>query len=176
MRYFCITYLAVVVLSSSAYADWKAEIVPIGINNKNKRSVLVYYADAYRGTKSIGTALEGLAKSGNISILQTMTVHDLIEDEAFQKETFGQLEKIAPDALRAAKRSAGNMHNPKMKALSGDFAKAVLTTPTVSAISAALATYGFKVLQVESEKLEFHLTEEGHQFRCFLWLFVEPIH
>jgi hypothetical protein len=87
MRYICIACLTITFLSGTAVADWKAEIVPMGINNRDgDRSVLIYSADAERGTHSIGLALEGLAKSGHIAILQTLTIHDLVNDETFQKE------------------------------------------------------------------------------------------
>jgi hypothetical protein len=166
--YALLFFLSGLFLSGTAVAYWKSEILPI--DKGGNRAVLIYYADTDRGTKSMGPALEELAKSEQIAILKTLTIHDLVKDEAFQKEVFEQLDKITPDALRAAKRSAGNMHNPKMEALHGDFSKAILATPTVAAISEALANHGLKVSRAEFEKLEFYSKGASHRFRCGLWL------
>ena len=174
MRNLCIATLALVVASSSAMADWGVTALPKMSGLDAERYVLIYHADAERGTRSIGEAVGDLAKAGHIVALRTLTLHDLVQDETFQKELFEQLEKIAKEGLDAARRSAGNMHNPKMTALHADFARAVMGTPTVTAFAAALAPHGMKISGPSFEKLELHKENQGHRLWCFLWLSVEP--
>ncbi len=137
--------------------------------------ILIYHPDADRGTKTIAEAVEKLAKAGHVAALQTLTVHDLVKDETFQQEIFEQLERNAPQALGAAKQSAGNIHNPKMTALHADFERAVMGTPTVTEFAKALAAQGMKISRPSFEKLELQKKEQGLKFRCALWLSVETV-
>ena len=174
MRNLGIATFAFVIASSSAIAGWDAQVVPKVSGGEGDRYVLIYHSDVDRGTKSIGKAADDLAKAGHIAVLQTLTLHDLVQDKTFQKEIFEQIEKIAPEPLGAAKQSAGNMHNTKMTGLHADFAKAVMSTPTVTAFATALSAHGMRISQPSFEKLELRKKDQGHEFRCFLWLSVEP--
>jgi hypothetical protein len=171
-----IAIFAFVIITGSGLAGWEAtEVVPKETGVKGDRYVLIYHPDTDRGTKSIGKAIDNLSQAGHVYALQTLAIHGLIQDETFQKEVFEQLEKIAPELLAAATRSAGNMHNPKMTALRADFARAVMGTPTVTAFATALAAHGMKISRPSFEKLELHKKDQGHVFSCALWLSTEPI-
>lgn len=161
--------------SSTAIAGWEAKEVPKTPEAAGDRYVLIYHQDAERGTKTINEAIEKLVKNGDVGVLQGLTVYDLMGDETFQQEIVEQLERNAPQAFDAAKRSAGNMHNPKMTALHADFAKAVRGTPTVTAISKSLAAYGMKISRPSFEKLELERKDQSFRFTGILWLSVEPV-
>ena len=170
----CLIAFALMFASGSAIAGWDAKMVPKTPEVAGDRYVLIYHTDADRGTKTIGDAVDKLAKSGHVAALQTLTVHDLVQDETFQMELFEQLEKNAPQALDAARKSAGNIHNPKMTALHADFARAVMGTPTVTELAKALAAHGLKISRPSFEKLELQKTARKPRFACALWLSVEP--
>ncbi len=171
----CLVAFALMFASGSAIAGWDAKVVPKTTAVVGDRYVLIYHPEVDRGAQTIGEAVGKLAKSGHIAALQTITIHELVPDETFQKEIFEQLEKNAPQVLGAARQSAGNMHNPKMVALRADFARAVMGTPTVTGISKALAAQGMKISRPSFEKLELRKEEQGPRFRCFLWLSVETL-
>jgi len=175
MKSQCIIAVALVFASGSSIAGWDAKVVPKTPEVVGEHYVLIYHPDADRGTKMIGEAVEKLAKAGHVAALQTLTLHDLVQDETFQKEIFEQLDKNAPNTLDAAKHSAGNMHNPKMTALHADFARAVMGTPTVTEFTKALAAQGMKITRPSFEKLELQKKDQDTKFRCFLWLSVEPV-
>lgn len=174
MKNQCLIAVTLLYASSSAIAKWDAKLIPKTSKAIGDRFVLIYHPDADRGTKTIGDAVDKLAKAGHIAALQTLTVHDLVQDETFQQEVIEQLEKNAPQAFGAAKRSAGNMHNPTMVALHADFERAVMTTPTVTTLAKALASHGMKISRPSFEKLELKKKDQGIKFKCALWLSVEP--
>ena len=174
MKSLCIITFFLVAASFPAIAGWEAKMVPKTSGVDGDRYVLIYQSDGDRGTKSISQAVDSLAKAGHIAALQTLTLHELVQDQTFQKEVFDQLEKIAPESLGAAKKSSGNMHNPKMTALHADFSRAVLNTPTITDFATALAAHGMKISRPSFEKLELRKIDHGFGFSCFLWMSVEP--
>jgi hypothetical protein len=172
MRHHVAAGIVLTLLLSTAKARWEAEDIASQFQVDGARYVLCYHADGDRAAESLGKILPALAESGKLSFIHTLTIHDLVKDGTFQKEVFEQLEKIAPETLAAARRSAGNMHNPKMEALRDAFGKAVLQTPTVTALSAVFAAHGMKISKASFEKLELE-NEHGLRFRCMLWMIVE---
>lgn len=157
-----------------AFAEWETKFVPKITGADSERYVLIYQSDADQGTKSIARSIETLSKAGHLSSLQMLTIHRLVEDATFQRELFEQMERTAPEELKAARRSAGNMHNPRMTALHTCFSQAVMATPTVTALNQALGRHRMKIVRPSFEKLELHKKDQAETFRCFLWLTVEP--
>lgn len=74
------------------------------------------------------------------------------------------LKRDAPRELEQALQSAGNMHNPKMYSLAQPFAKAILQTPTVTKIDAALALYELRIAKAAFEKFEIRKDAAGPRF------------
>jgi len=174
MNNFRAVLLAMVVCDRLALAGWDTQVIPKLTGVDGDRYVMIYQPDADRGTKSIAGSIEALSRAGHLSSLQTLTIHKLLEDATFQRELFEQMERIAPEELKAARRSAGNMHNPRMTALHTSFSQAVMATPTVTALNQALGKHRMKIVRPSFEKLEFHKNGQKETFRCFLWLTVEP--
>jgi len=114
MNTFGTVLFAMVLCGRLAFAGWETNVVPKIRGVDGDGYVMIYQSDADRGTKSIAGPIETLSSAGHLSSLQTLTVHQLVEDATFQRELFEQMERIAPEELKAARRSAGNMHNPKI--------------------------------------------------------------
>ena len=174
MNTFGTALFALVVCSRLAFAGWETNVVPKLTGVDGDRYVMIYQADADRGTKSIAGSIETLSSAGYLSSLQTLTIHQLVEDATFQREVFEQMERIAPEELMAARRSAGNMHTPQMTALHECSSQAVIATQTVTALNQALGKHRMKIVRPSFEKLELHKKDQAETFRCFLWLTVEP--
>ncbi|HQW28593.1 MAG TPA: hypothetical protein PK529_05380 [Verrucomicrobiales bacterium] len=174
MNTFAAVLLATVVCGQLVFAGWETEVVPKLAGVDGDRYVMIYQSDADRGTNSLVDSIERLSSAGHLSALSTLTIHQLVEDATFQREVFEQMERIAPEALKAARRSAGNMHNPRMTALHGCFSQAVMATPTVTALNQALGKHRMKIVRPSFEKLELHRKDQTEIFWCFLWLTVEP--
>ncbi len=81
------------------------------------------------------------------------------------------LERDAPRELKEARKSAGNMHNPKMIQLGNPFEKALLATPTIAKLKTSLSVFGLTISHIESEKLELRgtVTDSTHRSSGFLW-------
>lgn len=174
MNTFATVLFAMVICSRLAFAEWEAKFVPKNTGVDADRYVLIYQPDADRGTKSIAESLVTLSSAGHLTSLQMLTIHKLLEDATFQRELFEQMERIAPEELKAARRSAGNMHNPRMTALYTGFSQAVMATPTVTALNQALGKHRMKIVRPSFEKLELHKKNQVGTFACFLWLTVAP--
>jgi hypothetical protein len=174
MNTFGTVLFAMAVCGRLAFAGWETNVVPKLPGVVGDRYLMIYQSDADRGTKSIARSIETLSSAGHLSSLQMLTIHQLVEDATFQREVFEQMERIAPEKLKAARRSAGNMHNPKMTALHTCFSQAVMATPTVTALNQALGKHRMKIVRPSFEKLELHKKDQAETFRCFLWLTVEP--
>jgi len=174
MNTFGSALFAMLFCGRTAFAGWETQVVPKLTGVDGDRYVMIYQSDADRGTKSIAGSLETLSSTGHLSSLQMLTIHKFVEDATFQRELFEQMERIAPEELKAARRSAGNMHNPKMTALHTCFSQAIMATPTVTALNQALGKYRMKIVRPSFEKLELHKKDQAETFGCFLWLTVEP--
>lgn len=175
MKTFGILLLAFAAWGQLAMAGWEIAHAPKLDSADGERYVLIYQPDAGRGIQSILASLEALSSAGHLRSLHMLTMHELVDDTTFQKEVFEQMERIAPEALKAARLSAGNMHNPKMTALRARFAQAVMSTQTVTALNEALGKYRMKIVRPSFEKLELHKKDQVETFNCSLWLGIEPV-
>lgn len=174
MRFLFIAFLLSVLASPSARAGWGISRVKVPDNNGSRVSLSYYRTDSDRGVKSFPPVVERLAKTGEIKELRSLGVNQLFDDPIFQAEIFSELQKSAPKSLNAAKKSAGNMHNPKMHDLYPHFLQAVLNTPTIKAFNAVLAAHGMKISKPSVEKFELHKRDKEHVFWGFFSLSVEP--
>ncbi len=156
MRAFQHLFIFVVLLHlnvSSATAGWIAEIY--GSHNKVPKYVgIQYYADDAKGHKTIKGALDEISSKEILNHLLGINVSELLlGDDAFQNEILSELRLRSLNLLNDALKSAGNMHNPKMRALYSPFAKAVLHTATVKRINEELGPFGLKIVEASPEKL-----------------------
>jgi len=159
--------------TSTGFAGWTSSVRPDDDRFSPARASIAYVEDG--GLPAFKDALNKLAQSDHIQRLEFIELHWLVSDSTFQHEVFSALEQSVPRELDAAKRSAGNMHNPKMTALRAPFAQAVLATPTVTKINTELARFGLRVSRIDQEKLSLIRDDKGQQqFICFLWLIVSP--
>lgn len=93
-------------------------------------------------------------------------------DAGAREEIRAWLEKHHPDALAAALKSSGNLHNPKLTPLQKPYEEAILATSFVARANKALAKIGCKISRVESEK--FFIDQRNGTPVAFVWLMVEP--
>ncbi|WP_395742119.1 hypothetical protein [Prosthecobacter sp.] len=174
MKTFGTLLSALMVGGPLAKADWEIKDAST-FSVDGGRYVMIYKPDAGRGAKSMADSLKTLSNAGHLQSLRTLTLHELVSDATFQREVFEQMERIAPDALKAARRSAGNMHNPKMIALHKPFAQAVMATATVAALNEALGKHRMRIVRPSFEKLALYRKDQVETWMCFLWLEVEPV-
>jgi len=164
---------AILLLTTPAFAGWEYSLHTYP--DHHERAVVSKYTEPDRGVATLDEVLKHLKEAGNIDKLDFIGFFGISKEDVFQKEIFQTLEQIAPKELSAAKRSAGNMHNPRMLDLHGGFKKAVLATPTVKAMNASLAQYGFTITSVGHEKLSLEGEKENRRFYCFLTLSISPL-
>lgn len=131
-----------------------------------------YLAQPNVGHATFDEALKELADANRVQAFDGIVAHALMHDETFQKELFSAFEHDSPRELKEALKSAGNLHNPKMNQLAKRFVKAVLATPTVRRINAALAAYGLRVSGAGIEKFGIRKNDAGPRFSGSLWLTV----
>ena len=167
MRKSCISavvFIAVAVCCvTGVFAGWVvSNRLP---ENANDAFAYIYYDRADGGFATFREALEDWKKKGNARELPYVGLRHDFNNPDFQSEVFDALEKIAPRQFAEAKKSAGNMHNPKMLALRDFFKQAVLATPTVQNINAELLPFGICLANVSSEKLELIRDNDQLRFR-----------
>ncbi len=134
------------VVETSGEATGRIKFVPTSDQSQLKHSTEI-------GVESVSfdEALKKLSDAGLIQKLSITSAWTLLSEDSFQDEIFAVLERKAPDRLKEALKSSGNMHNPKVEALYGDFVKALLSTPTITKLNASLAPYHFKVSDAVSD-------------------------
>ncbi len=157
---------------SSAHAGWEIRRIPGSDGRTTSRVVLSRHTQPDRGEPTVDAALKNLSSSTEVSLVDMISIFDILSDDEFQKDVKEQLVQIAPNDMRAAERSAGNMHNPKMIVLHRHFEAAVMKTRLVGSLNTALARHSLEVTRVSHEKLS--LIDHGGQrrFMCFLSLSV----
>ncbi len=169
MRTFLAAFLAC--FTQAAFAGWTNEVLAADDRFAPGRANILY--DPHRGALTFKDALTELVKKGHGKRIETITLHWLVDDSAFQEEVFTSLERIAPRALAEAKRTAGE--TPKwITALRKVLNEAVMATPTVKSINSELAAVGLHVSGAEHEKLTLSVENGQHRLKCFLWLAVTP--
>lgn len=156
---------------SSAHAGWEIRRLPGSDGHTTTRVVLSRHTQPDRGEPSVEAALKSLS-SNEVSLVDMIGIHDILSDDEFQKDLKEQLVQLAPDAMRAAEHSAGNMHNPKMIALHRHFAAAVLGTKLISSVNTALARHRLEITRVSHEKLSLIDHSGQRRFMCILSLSV----
>lgn len=137
-------------------------------------SRIVYSAKAAEGHATFEEALNELSESGRTEKLDGIVAHELLEDDTLQREIFAGLESSASRQLSEALKSAGNMHNPKLRELWPFFEKALLATPTISALNASLARHRLIIARPSVEKFELRSTptDARRRFHGSLWLHI----
>jgi hypothetical protein len=156
---------------SSAHAGWEIHRIPGSDGHTTSRVVLSRHTQPDRGEPTVEAALKSLS-SAEVSLVDMIGIHDILFDDEFQKDLKELLVQIAPDAMRAAESSAGNMHNPKMIALHRHFEASVLRTKLVGSVSTSLARHGLAITRVSHEKLSLIDHSGQRRFMCILSLSV----
>jgi hypothetical protein len=114
-------------------------------------------------------------KGKEIASLQHITFTEFFLDDAnLQKELLAQFSEGHPKLLKAARESAGNMHNPKVLPLRAVFSESLLKTPTVRKIDQRLLAVGYQISGVSHEKFSLEKGTEPIRFRSFVWLTIKP--
>jgi len=152
----------------TAFGDWRW-----GTNSVAE--VWLYYHPADNWGTTLEDVIEDLKNADTMQRLTHVRLdHIQAYDARFQKELCAELEKLAPRQFAEAKRSSGNIHNPKILALHEFFGQAVLATPTVQNINAKLAPFGRQATEASrGEKLYFVRNDGQLHFRCYFWLRIE---
>ena len=168
---------AIIVLlaaSCTSFAGWTASIRP---EKPPEHTVVnIWYSEApNEGQATLDGAFKQLAQEGQLHHLKSVALYPFLRDPGFQKQLFSALERKAPRTLRAALKSAGNMHNPKVTKLYKPFMESVLDTSEVKRIAPELAAHDLKITRASGEK--FMLVKEMGQprFRCGLTLEIERV-
>jgi hypothetical protein len=169
MRTFLFIFLAC--FTHAAFASWTNEVLAADDHFAPGRAIILYQPD--RGSRTFKDALTELVKKGHSKRIETITLHWLVDDSAFQQEVFTSLERMAPRALAEAKRTGGK--TPKwINALRKVLDEAVIATPTVKSINTELKAVGLQVSGASHEKLTLSIENGQPRFKCFLWLTVSP--
>lgn len=138
---------------------------------------VMYYAQPDKGDASFADALKELSKEVSIQTLDGIVAYQLLQEAAFQKELLAAFEQGWPREMKEARNSAGNMHNPKMVQLRTHLSEAVLATPTVREMNAALQPYGLKICRASAEEFMFlkPKNETDRRLNGSLWLTVAKL-
>lgn len=90
-----------------------------------------------------------------------------------QGEIYQFLQSHYPKKLAEAMSSAGNLHNPKVKALARGFLEAVLATSYVTELNELLTRFCHKVERVVHEKFSMSNRRDPPSFAAVVWLDLE---
>ena len=171
VQYFSVVVTLLHLSVPAASAGWIADIYTY---NKVLESVGIRYsADDAKGYKTIKGALDEILSKDILDRLDYINISELLQgNAAFQKEILSELRLRSLTQLNAALQSAGNMGNPKIRALYGPFAKAVLHTATVKLINEELGPFGIRIVEASSEKLTLLERNEVKYFDAILYLYI----
>lgn len=171
VKYFSVVVALLHLSVPAASAGWIADIITY---NKVLESVGIRYsADDAKGYKTIKGALDEILSKEILDRLDYINISELLQgNAAFQKEIFSELRLRSLTQLNAALQSAGNMGNPKIRALYDPFAKAVLHTATVKLINEELEPFGIRIVEASSEKLTLLEGNRVKYFDAILYLYI----
>lgn len=172
-----IAFLILAGAAQSAQAGWLARVLPETDPYSPGRAIINFSSDPREGHATFGEALDELTENGHAPRLELITLHGFLKHSPqFGQEIVSALQALAPAALAEARRSAGNMHNPKMVALGQPFDRAVLATPTVRAFDEALERVGLRIAEASHEKLMILGEANSRHLDCFfVYLVVKQI-
>ncbi len=132
---------------------------------RSEDQVVLEWAPNNSDAESVDSVLAKLTASGRLERLKWADLGPAWKDPKFQATVMAHLETRAPNELRAALASAGNMHNPHIQAIHAPLREAVLSTESVKELSQKLAEHQLLITRVDLEKLE--LREESGTKRFF---------
>lgn len=160
-KYLCIIALFV---SSHAFADenhWNL------FTHEDGWAVI---SNDYHKGGTLSRAIKAIPKNVR---LKHVSVFPITVDNRFQNEINNFLAKNYADLHAQALKSAGNMHNPKIRALRVPYKKAVMASSRVKELNTALAYRCERVSSVSFEKL--HIRKEGERpiYTSIMWLHIK---
>lgn len=163
-----IVFLLLASFAQSSWAGWIARVLPETDPFSPGRAVIIFSSVRGEGAATFGEAVRELTDNGDVLRLELITLHGFLgHSPQFEQEIVSVLQQAAPVELAEAKRSAGNMHNPKVVALGPSFDRAVLETPTVRALNKKLETFGLRIAKASHEKLMVIGGAEDRRLDCF---------
>jgi hypothetical protein len=92
------------------------------------------------------------------------------DDISLQKEIHNFLETNYPRLHKEALDSAGNMHNPKVKALRTPFQEALMASSLVTKINAALKSRCERIVSASYEKFTIRKSNGKPVYSAMVWL------
>ena len=131
---------------------------------------------AYRGKSlenlnSVLRSLPPTKKLGGINLRRLVK----IESENIQKDIMYYLKKEHPAQLEEAVHSAGNMHNPKIKAIRNPLKHAVLNSGYIKEINIMLNNICYTIEGISFEKLFIIKSGNVIKFDALTWLTVKQL-
>jgi len=159
-------------LTTSIKAAWQIHYVPAvtkGHFQTQERVTMTYNKDV-TGHATLSEALSTLKDQGKIGKLDYIHPHPFTEEDKFQRELIAAFKELAPEEWAAAERSAGNMHNPKITALSKYLSQAFMRTSLAKEISRDLAPYGMVITKFGQEKLSYAQVQGVRKIRGFFYV------
>lgn len=129
-------------------------------------------ADDFEGFDTLQEMLKALPEGIPVTGLRIgYRLHD--HEASMKPEILTYLQIHYPEKLRAALASAGNLHNPRVKALHGSFDEAVLETSYIRGIRQMLGDHGFCVREALTEKFSINTKADPPGFGGLIWLAFE---
>jgi hypothetical protein len=105
--------------------------------------------------------------------LKSFRIFPAEEDVEFQKEVHNFLAINYPQLHEQALNSAGNMHNPKVKALRGAFQQAIMSSSLVAKINTLLKSRCERVTSTSYEKFTIIKNNGQPIYSAMVWLSTE---
>ncbi|VAW97818.1 hypothetical protein MNBD_GAMMA21-2904 [hydrothermal vent metagenome] len=157
--------LSILILNSAGAFAWE-----IHSENDNKAAYIII---------NTGKSLQELDKIllNKKGTLTSITLKRLVrlKNISIQQDIVAYLKKHHPEEYEESIRSAGNKHNPALKAIQKHFETAILKSNYVSSVNNLLRTYGYVVGSVSTEN--FFLIKKGddYKFDAITWLIIKKI-
>ena len=166
--------LLLLLCGSAAQANWATFIAPDDSPYRPGRAS-IQYKPCDGDIPTFREAIDQLRVGGHLDRLEMITMHGATIEPHFQQELIEALEAHAPEEFAEARASAGNMHNPRLRALNDVVDDVVLQMPMVQRLDAELRAAGRQIFSVSHEKLAL-LDRDGELVvMIMLWLSVEGI-
>ena len=151
------SFILFIALLSNAFAGWRVHYIPEHKEGDYFRpeSVSMSYSQDNSDYQTFPEALAAVKSQGRINQLSFIRPWPLTESDIFQSELIAAFKKLAPQEWAEAEKSAGNMHNPKMRSLRKHLSKAFMHTSLSKELARDLKPFDLVITGFGQEKLRY---------------------
>ncbi len=161
-KFLLLTYF--LLLSSQAVAgEWAVKM--FGDNQSRAYIKLVS-----EGGASFTEAVDKVPESINSISIRVLCCLNSSYSEKINYELVNYYTKNIPEQFDQAMKSSGNLHNPALSPIHEYFTKAFKSTTLYAEIASVLGAKGYKLVDINYEKLLVFSNKEPYVFHADVWL------